>query len=88
VRVERLEDQLIRSALQLTVPSALGQPPAKETVVPLDRLDHDTNWGPSRVLYLQHPDDPVVYKNQVTVTMAKVGGQWLVDDLTTNGDGT
>lgn len=36
----------------------------------------------------QHPKVPVVYKNQVTVTMAKVGGQWLVDDLTTNGDGT
>ena len=31
----------------------------------------------------QHPKVPVVYKNQVTVTMAKVGGQWLVDDLTT-----
>ena len=34
----------------------------------------------------QHPRTPVVYKNQVTVTMAKVGGQWLVDDLTTNQD--
>jgi Mce-associated membrane protein len=34
----------------------------------------------------QHPKAPVVYKNQVTVTMAKVGGQWLVDDLTTNED--
>ncbi|HEY2879605.1 hypothetical protein [Nocardioides sp.] len=34
----------------------------------------------------QHPKVPVVYKNQVTVTMAKVGGEWLVDDLTTNGD--
>jgi Mce-associated membrane protein len=33
---------------------------------------------------LQHPKVPVVYKNQVTVTMAKVGGQWLVDDLRTN----
>jgi Mce-associated membrane protein len=32
----------------------------------------------------QHPKQPVVYKNQVTVTMAKVGGDWLVDDLTTN----
>jgi Mce-associated membrane protein len=32
----------------------------------------------------QHPRVPVTYKNQVTVTMAKVGGQWLVDDLTTN----
>jgi Mce-associated membrane protein len=34
----------------------------------------------------QHPKVPVVYKNQVTVTMAKQGGQWLVDGLTTNGD--
>jgi Mce-associated membrane protein len=34
----------------------------------------------------QHPKVPVVYKFQVTVTMARVGGQWLVDDLTTNGD--
>ena len=25
----------------------------------------------------------MVYKNQVTVTMAKVGGEWLVDGLTT-----
>ena len=32
----------------------------------------------------QHPRVPVVYKNQVTVTMAKVGGRWLVDDLKTN----
>jgi Mce-associated membrane protein len=34
----------------------------------------------------QHPKVPVVYKNQVTVSMAKVGGEWLVDGLTTNGD--
>jgi Mce-associated membrane protein len=32
----------------------------------------------------QHPKVPVVYKNQVTVSMAKVGGEWLVDGLTTN----
>jgi Mce-associated membrane protein len=32
----------------------------------------------------QHPKVPVVYKNQVTVSMAKVGDQWLVDGLTTN----
>ncbi|MGC4110897.1 MAG: hypothetical protein QM747_10830 [Nocardioides sp.] len=31
----------------------------------------------------QHPKVPVVYKNQVTVTMSDVGGQWLVDDLST-----
>jgi Mce-associated membrane protein len=34
----------------------------------------------------QHPKDPIVYKNQVTVTMAKVGGRWLVDGLTTSTD--
>jgi Mce-associated membrane protein len=33
----------------------------------------------------QHPKVPVTYKNQVTVSMAKVGGEWLVDGLTTNG---
>lgn len=32
----------------------------------------------------QHPTTPVVYKNQVTVSMAKVGNSWLVDNLTTN----
>jgi Mce-associated membrane protein len=32
----------------------------------------------------QHPKAPVDYKNQVTVTMAKVGGEWLVDNLDTN----
>lgn len=31
-----------------------------------------------------HPKVPVVYKNQVTVSMEKVGGSWLVDNLTTN----
>jgi Mce-associated membrane protein len=31
----------------------------------------------------QHPKTPVDYKNQVTVTMAKVGDQWLVDGLKT-----
>ena len=36
----------------------------------------------------QHPKVPVVYKSQVTVTMAKVGGQWLVDGLHTTGDGS
>ena len=33
----------------------------------------------------QHTKVPVVYRNQVTVTMAKVGDSWLVDGLTTNG---
>ena len=32
----------------------------------------------------QHPRTPVVYRNQVTVTMSKSGGRWLVDDLKTN----
>ena len=36
----------------------------------------------------QHPKVPVVYKSQVTMTMAKVGGQWLVDGLHTTGDGS
>ncbi len=30
-----------------------------------------------------HPRTPVVFKNQATVSMAKVGGTWLVDGLTT-----
>ena len=30
-----------------------------------------------------HPKTPVVFKNQATVSMAKVGGTWLVDGLTT-----
>jgi Mce-associated membrane protein len=32
----------------------------------------------------QHPKTPVVYKNQVTVTMAKQGDQWVVDTMTTS----
>ena len=28
--------------------------------------------------------EPVVYKDQVTVTMQKVGDEWLVDDLVTS----
>jgi Mce-associated membrane protein len=31
----------------------------------------------------QHPKTPVIYKNQATVTMAKVGDSWLVDGLHT-----
>jgi Mce-associated membrane protein len=31
--------------------------------------------------------NPVVYKDQVTVTMQKVGGEWLVDDLVTSPAG-
>lgn len=33
----------------------------------------------------QHPEIPVVYKNQVTVSMAQVDGRWLVDGLSTDG---
>ena len=29
-------------------------------------------------------EDPVVYKDQVTVTMQRVGDDWLVDDLVTS----
>jgi Mce-associated membrane protein len=36
----------------------------------------------------QHPKVPVVYKSQVTVTMVRVGGQWLVDGLHTSSDGS
>ena len=35
-----------------------------------------------------HPKVPVVYKSQVTMTMVRVGGQWLVDALHTNSDGS
>ena len=35
-----------------------------------------------------HPKVPVVYKSQVTMTMVKVGGQWLVDALHTTSDGS
>ena len=33
-----------------------------------------------------HPKTPVVFKNQATVSMAKVGGTWLVDGITTTHD--
>jgi Mce-associated membrane protein len=32
----------------------------------------------------QHPKTPVVYKSQVTLSMVKSGGSWLIDGLTTN----
>jgi len=35
-----------------------------------------------------HPKVPVVYKSQVTMSMVRVGGQWLVDALHTNSDGS
>ncbi len=35
-----------------------------------------------------HPRVPVVYKSQVTVTMVRAGGEWLVDALHTNSDGS
>jgi Mce-associated membrane protein len=36
---------------------------------------------------LQHPKTPVIYKNQATVTMEKVGNNWLVDNMVTNQSG-
>jgi Mce-associated membrane protein len=36
----------------------------------------------------QHPKTPVVYKNQATVTMEKVGSDWLVDNMVTNQQGS
>jgi len=35
----------------------------------------------------QHPTTPVIYKNQATVTMEKVGNDWLVDNMVTNQQG-
>jgi Mce-associated membrane protein len=32
----------------------------------------------------QHPRTPVIYKNQATVTMEKVGNDWLVDNIVTS----
>ena len=32
-------------------------------------------------------EEPVVYKDQVTVTMQRVGDDWLVDDLVTSPAG-
>lgn len=32
----------------------------------------------------QHPKTPVVYKSQVTLSMVRSGGSWLIDGLTTN----
>jgi Mce-associated membrane protein len=34
-----------------------------------------------------HPKTPVIYKNQATVTMEKVGNDWLVDNMVTNQSG-
>jgi Mce-associated membrane protein len=36
----------------------------------------------------QHPKTPVIYKNQATVTMEKVGNDWLVDSMVTNQSGS
>jgi len=36
---------------------------------------------------LQHPKTPVIYKNQATVTMEKVGNNWLVDNMVTSQSG-
>jgi Mce-associated membrane protein len=37
---------------------------------------------------LQHPKTPVIYKNQATVTMEKVGNDWLVDNMVTSQQGS
>jgi Mce-associated membrane protein len=36
----------------------------------------------------QHPKTPVIYKNQATVTMEKVGNDWLVDNMVTSQQGS
>ncbi|WP_151083497.1 J domain-containing protein [Nocardioides cynanchi] len=36
----------------------------------------------------QHPTTPVIYKNQATVTMEKVGNDWLVDNMVTSQQGS
>lgn len=67
--------------------------PNTQTVVGAQVVDSGVvRTGDDRVevlLFVDRPttnrqtEEPVVYKDQVTVTMALVDGQWLVDDLTT-----
>ena len=67
--------------------------PNTETVVGAQVVDSAVvRTGDGRVdvlLFVDRPttnrqtEEPVVYKDQVTVTMARVDGQWLVDDLAT-----
>ena len=64
-------------------PNAECTPQATDSLVKLEDL-YLTALVDQATRNKQHPKVPVVYKNQVTVTMTKVGGQWLVDDLSTN----
>ncbi len=67
--------------------------PGTQTVVGAQVVDSAVvRTGRDRVdvlLFVDRPttnkqvSEPVVYKDQVTVTMARVDGQWLVDDLQT-----
>ncbi len=67
--------------------------PNTQTVVGAQVVDSAVvRTGDGRVdvlLFVDRPttnrqsEEPVVYKDQVTVTMARVDGQWLVDDLAT-----
>ena len=67
--------------------------PNTQTVVGAQVVDSAVvRTGDGRVdvlLFVDRPttnrqtEEPVVYKDQVTVTMARVEGQWLVDDLAT-----
>ncbi len=68
--------------------------PATETVVTAQVVASGiVRSGQDRVdvlLFVNRPTtnkqnaEPVVYKDQVTVTMEQVGGEWLVDDLVTS----
>lgn len=68
--------------------------PPTETVVEVEVIASAiTRAGEDRVevlLFVNRPttnaetEEPVVYKDQVTLTMQKVGEQWLVDDLRTS----
>lgn len=68
--------------------------PNTQTVVSVQVVDSAiVRTGEDRVdvlVFMDRPTtnrqsrEPVVYKDQATVTMAKVDGQWLVDDLTTS----
>lgn len=68
--------------------------PNTETVVGAQVVDSAiVRTGDDRVdvlLFVDRPttnkqvSEPIVYKDQVTVTMARVDGEWLVDDLSTS----
>ncbi len=68
--------------------------PATKTVVDVEVIGSAiVRAGEDRaeiLLFVNRPttnkatQEPVVYKDQVTVTMERVGGEWLVDDLATS----